>query len=96
MIKEGIALILDLHRKYGLKLDQKDLFKLKALVQGNKPDQKRYDSLYPEYTVDQAKISRKSDKHFDKSLPRKNRLSRIGWNYKFDHSLDGLSLEDIL
>ena len=97
IVKLGIALVLDLHKKYNLKLDQKDLFRLKSLLANKKPASiNKYDQLYQtDRYLDKSKIWTKQHKHDDKSLPRKERLSRIGYKWdnnpsKFDIDLGGL------
>ena len=92
ILTSGIAMILDLHKKYNLKLDTKEFYRLKSLLAKGKPASiNTYDRLYDtERYVDAEKIATKQNKHYDKSLPRKDRLSRIGWKY---NSNKGSSLD---
>jgi hypothetical protein len=93
IIKLGITSILDLHKKYGLKLSQRDLFRMKKLLAYKKPaNLYSYDNLYDtDRYVDANKIMSKQHKHDDKSKPRKDRLSRIG--YKWPNNPDRLDLD---
>ena len=95
IVKSGVSLILDLHKKYGLKLDQQEMFRLKKLLAYKKPAGTfSYENTYGfNYSSDASKIARKQNKYWDKSLPKKDRLSRIGWKWnknpdKFDWDLN--------
>ena len=93
IIKAGVTMILDLHRKYGLKISSIDLFKLKKLLVDRKPaGVYAYDNVWgPDRSVDSVKISNKQIRHTEKSLPRKERMSRIG--YKWPNNPDKLDLD---
>ncbi len=80
IIKPGITMILDLHKKYNLKLDTKELYRLKSLLAKGKPASiNTYNRLYDtERDVDAEKIEIKQNKHYDKYLSKKDRHSRIG------------------
>lgn len=82
-VKKAISMILDLNKRYNIRVNHKEIYKLKEMIQGKYPSLNKYDSIYNsnDYYTDSDKIARKQNKYQDKSLPRKNRQSRIGWNW---------------
>ena len=89
-VKYAIPIILDLHKRYKMKIDHREIFRLREMIQGKYPSLNKYNSIYNpnDYYVDRDKINRKQYKHSDKLLPRRDRQSRIGWKYKNDFDFD--------